>query len=658
MAEGDFGSRLPQIVLKRRTLPWERDPGGPALAPNDPPRPWLALVVIAEGEGALSPDPGAGRAVRHPGTRRCPTPRTPTARPATTSPSPRPSSTRCSRPSRTCRSSSTCARSTSPTPSWPTATTTAGSRSCWPTGCPIAVPAHRSGDRPAGVGAGEVPGLPGQPRGPGRRAADRRRPRDRRRRSSLVAAVQDLSLTGRGGAQHRPRSSWAPGMPVAIGSSGSLDGAEASCRRGGQPGRRVSVGVHRRPAATVARQHERRVGDVGEPGVVHRRRRPRRWPGRRRRRRGPQGDGRRLRRRRLAVRAREDLPLPGAGALERSPAPTTATSARSCRRSTSACSAPSSAPSGASTPTATPNHEGRARQPAPTRTTRRVPTPPELAETGHVGLPQTTRRGDAGDARGTAGRSGRSPTDRDPTDAPDGPRQRPAPDRSRPTGREDVSLAAAFEIGRLLGLSQPSLVSALVQWRPEQFGAARAEPAGARLLTERHAVRRSPASSGRSRPAGRDAGDDDGRRSSRRQVVGPARPVADPGRPIELAGLARPGRGRGARHRPRAPCSKAAGGRRHGRRRSRRPRSSSAGPTAHSTRPRSPACAARLDTELVRVRRGRPLPRRARAVRRPARGGAGPAARAGGGTGGRAGRARRPARRLAGDRTTDGEASR
>jgi hypothetical protein len=57
MAEGDFSSRLPQIALKRRTLPWERDPGGPALTDKDPPRPWLALVVIAEGEGALSPDP-------------------------------------------------------------------------------------------------------------------------------------------------------------------------------------------------------------------------------------------------------------------------------------------------------------------------------------------------------------------------------------------------------------------------------------------------------------------------------------------------------------------------------------------------------------------------------------------------------------------------
>jgi hypothetical protein len=73
MAEGDFGGRLPQTVLKRRTLPWERDPGGPARAATDPPRPWLALVVLAEGEGTLSSDPvpvtqcvTPGRALPHP----------------------------------------------------------------------------------------------------------------------------------------------------------------------------------------------------------------------------------------------------------------------------------------------------------------------------------------------------------------------------------------------------------------------------------------------------------------------------------------------------------------------------------------------------------------------------------------------------------------
>src|SRR5262249_43250510 len=43
-----------------------------------------------------------------------------------------------------------------------------------------------------------------------------------------------------------------------------------------------------------------------------------------------------------------------------------------------------------------------------------------------------------------------------------------------PDGREDISLAAMFEIGRLLTLSKPTLVAALMQWRRELFGAARA----------------------------------------------------------------------------------------------------------------------------------------------------------------------------------------
>jgi hypothetical protein len=53
-SQGDWRERLPQIVLKRRTLPWERNPN-PAQAPEDAP-PWLALVVLAEGEGQLSTD--------------------------------------------------------------------------------------------------------------------------------------------------------------------------------------------------------------------------------------------------------------------------------------------------------------------------------------------------------------------------------------------------------------------------------------------------------------------------------------------------------------------------------------------------------------------------------------------------------------------------
>src|SRR5215475_2573721 len=47
-AEGSYETRLPQIVLKRRTLPWERG------VDADRNIPWLALVVIAEGEGQVS----------------------------------------------------------------------------------------------------------------------------------------------------------------------------------------------------------------------------------------------------------------------------------------------------------------------------------------------------------------------------------------------------------------------------------------------------------------------------------------------------------------------------------------------------------------------------------------------------------------------------
>jgi len=43
-----------------------------------------------------------------------------------------------------------------------------------------------------------------------------------------------------------------------------------------------------------------------------------------------------------------------------------------------------------------------------------------------------------------------------------------------PDGREDISLAALFEIGRLLTLNKPTLVATLMHWRRELFGAARA----------------------------------------------------------------------------------------------------------------------------------------------------------------------------------------
>jgi hypothetical protein len=48
-SSGAFSTRLPQIVLRRRTLPWER-----YIDAGDPTLPWLALVVVADGEGQLT----------------------------------------------------------------------------------------------------------------------------------------------------------------------------------------------------------------------------------------------------------------------------------------------------------------------------------------------------------------------------------------------------------------------------------------------------------------------------------------------------------------------------------------------------------------------------------------------------------------------------
>ncbi|WUJ70106.1 hypothetical protein OG809_34060 [Kribbella soli] len=59
--EGDWRERLPQIVIKRRTLPWERNPAPGSPAGQQPP--WLALVVLADGEGTLSPDVDPSRCV-------------------------------------------------------------------------------------------------------------------------------------------------------------------------------------------------------------------------------------------------------------------------------------------------------------------------------------------------------------------------------------------------------------------------------------------------------------------------------------------------------------------------------------------------------------------------------------------------------------------
>jgi hypothetical protein len=102
-----------------------------------------------------------------------------------------------------------------------------------------------------------------------------------------------------------------------------------------------------------------------------------------------------------------------------------------------------------------------------------------------------------------------------------------------PDGREDLSLAAAFEIGRLLGLSQLSVVSALLRFRNEQFGAGRVRELLATLTPFKM-------------PALVDASVDLGRFVAAQMIgeivknpadtIGPRRPIADPGRELDVKG--------------------------------------------------------------------------------------------------------------------------
>lgn len=53
--DGPFSTRLAQVALKRRTLPWERADGAT--------RPWLALVLLSDGEGTFLPSVPVEQAV-------------------------------------------------------------------------------------------------------------------------------------------------------------------------------------------------------------------------------------------------------------------------------------------------------------------------------------------------------------------------------------------------------------------------------------------------------------------------------------------------------------------------------------------------------------------------------------------------------------------
>ena len=114
--------------------------------------------------------------------------------------------------------------------------------------------------------------------------------------------------------------------------------------------------------------------------------------------------------------------------------------------------------------------------------------PLEIAETGHVGLPHLTRTGQKVNAwyRGpfSPHRLLRNPL----ADEARFPVLAHVSDHLRmmtPEGREDVSLAVAFETGRLLSMSQPSFIASLQRWRAERFGAARSHANQRAALTDR-----------------------------------------------------------------------------------------------------------------------------------------------------------------------------
>ena len=515
MAEGDFGGRLPQIALKRRTLPWERMPGGPPLAANDPPRPWLALVVIAEGEGALSSDPVP--------VAECVTPGVVLPHPDDAD---------------------------SPTGYYLTVTETVVNK-VFPTveDLPLLVHVREVDIRDTELANGDDDGwlavvlanrLPicvpatdpntGQPvSAPVRYLACLLNlegqvdalPTDAELGTDdtfqLVAAVQDLRLVASTAASTdlvlmgtgRPATLAAEPQGVAAGAA--QEGRAVVAAAAATPPSNPAAATWASPKAAVnAKATAVQTADASvavrkemaggwavtvEPFVLEK---TYRFP----------------------VLAHWSFTATNDGDF-RSIVQALDVGLLGTQYGTVFGVDPNSADH-----TTKVEHVNGPDPKAPPR-----PDPPELAETGHMALPQTTRRGDAATAW-FRGPFGPLPTDRDPSDRP----MTHVSDQLRtvtPDGREDVSLAAAFEIGRLLGLSQPALVSALVRWRGEQFGAARAQTVGQAITN--------------GTPLAPDAarlGSDLGRLvgvqlmtvagQDPESITGPARPVADPGRPIGL----------------------------------------------------------------------------------------------------------------------------
>ena len=158
--------------------------------------------------------------------------------------------------------------------------------------------------------------------------------------------------------------------------------------------------------------------------------------------------------------------------------------------------------------------------------------PAEIVQTGHIGLGHRARRGDAVRAW-YRGPCVPFPTTREPATGAAIAHSADQIRRVVPDGREDLSLASAFEIGRLLALSQLSVVSALMRFRSEQFGAGRV-----RELLEAVLDFALPPFKGERVDLGRFVALQmvDALVKAPDRMIGPQRPVADPGRELKVSG--------------------------------------------------------------------------------------------------------------------------
>lgn len=499
MSEGDVGGRLPQIALKRRTLPWERRPDPARPRDEQPPVPWLALVVIAEGEGAVSPEP---RPIAE-----CITPGAP--------PLPDPTDV------------------DSATGFYLSVTQTVVDK-VFPTieDLPLLVHVREVDVRDTELGAGDDDGflavvlanrLPIAVAQPDGRGGTTSQPvkylaclvnlegqldalpttQVTDDELQLVAAVQDLRLLAYQSAGHSDQLVMGTGVGLAAtkAPAGALGGGAAR-----QP-RQVAAVAPSAVASTWETPTEPSVAQLaalrGSDSV-----------------RFEMASGFAVGFEQFILEKTYRFPVLAHWSF-------TSVNEGDFR---SLAQALDVGLIGTQFGTVLKATGEQPNEPRPTDPPR--PPVPEVAATGHVALPQTTRRGDPASAW-FRGPLTPHPTERDAATTP------PAhtSDELRaftPDGREDVSHAAAFEIGRLLALSQPSLVSALTRWRGEQFGAARAAAVG-ELLSDDTVFEIADALRG---TLGRALGLELLVRGgvAPDAVVGPHRPPADPGAPIELRG--------------------------------------------------------------------------------------------------------------------------